>query len=83
MGRRVLVAAAHPDDDVLGCGATIARWAQEGRQVVVAPLPDGVGTGRAASGPTPVHHRLSKPSRTDQTRSWASRLPRHLSSSEC
>ena len=43
MGKGVLVVAAHPDDDVLGCGATIARWVQEGRQVVVAFLTDGVG----------------------------------------
>ena len=43
MGKGVLVVAAHPDDDVLGCGATIARWAQEGRRVVVAYLTDGVG----------------------------------------
>lgn len=39
----VLVVAAHPDDDVLGCGGTLARWASEGREVAVAFLTDGVG----------------------------------------
>ena len=43
MGRRVLVVATHPDDDILSCGATIARWVQEGRRVAVAFLTDGVG----------------------------------------
>lgn len=43
MSGSVLVVAAHPDDDVLGCGGTLARWATEGRRVVVAFLTDGVG----------------------------------------
>jgi LmbE family N-acetylglucosaminyl deacetylase len=36
-----LVIAAHPDDEVLGCGGTLARIAREGRAVHVLLLADG------------------------------------------
>ncbi|TAL08896.1 MAG: PIG-L family deacetylase, partial [Nitrospirae bacterium] len=39
---RVLVVAAHPDDEVLGCGATIARLAREGAEVYIAILGEGI-----------------------------------------
>lgn len=39
---RVLVVAAHPDDEVLGCGGTIARLAQEGHDVYIAILGEGI-----------------------------------------
>jgi LmbE family N-acetylglucosaminyl deacetylase len=39
----VLVVAAHPDDEALGCGGTIARWAEEGMAVHLAFIADGVG----------------------------------------
>ena len=39
---RVLVIAAHPDDEVLGCGGTIARLAQEGQDVYIAILGEGL-----------------------------------------
>jgi len=38
----VLVVAAHPDDEVLGCGGTVARLAREGRPVHVVVLGEGV-----------------------------------------
>ncbi len=38
----VLVIAAHPDDEVLGCGGTIARLAAEGRDVQIAILVEGL-----------------------------------------
>jgi LmbE family N-acetylglucosaminyl deacetylase len=38
----VLVIAAHPDDEVLGCGGTIARLAQEGKTVSIAILGEGI-----------------------------------------
>ncbi len=37
-----LVVAAHPDDEVLGCGGTIARLAQEGHDVYIAVLGEGI-----------------------------------------
>ena len=39
--RRVLVLAAHPDDEVLGCGGMIAAHAARGDSVKVLVLTDG------------------------------------------
>lgn len=44
---KILVVAAHPDDEVLGCGGTIARLAQEGHEVFIAILGEGI-TSRCA-----------------------------------
>lgn len=41
----VLVVAAHPDDEVLGCGATVARLVAEGEEVAILILGEG-GTAR-------------------------------------
>src|SRR6266568_2511399 len=41
MPDRVVVVAAHPDDEVLGCGGTLARMALEGRAVHILLLADG------------------------------------------
>jgi LmbE family N-acetylglucosaminyl deacetylase len=38
---RVLVVAPHPDDEVLGCGGTIARYARQNVQVRVVIVSDG------------------------------------------
>jgi LmbE family N-acetylglucosaminyl deacetylase len=43
MTKTVLVVAAHPDDEVLGCGGTMARHADEGDRVHVIFVADGVG----------------------------------------
>ena len=40
----ILVIAAHPDDEVLGCGGSIARWVREGHCVSVLFFTDGVGS---------------------------------------
>ncbi len=50
-----LVIAAHPDDEVLGCGATIARLAKEGWAVHVLIVAEGA-TSRSA-GRDPLMHR--------------------------
>jgi LmbE family N-acetylglucosaminyl deacetylase len=44
MHRSILVLAAHPDDEVLGCGGTMARLAAEGSSIYVAYLADGVSS---------------------------------------
>ena len=41
--RRVLVVAAHPDDETYGAGGTIARHCHEGDEVTVLFMTDGVG----------------------------------------
>lgn len=38
----ILVVAAHPDDEVLGCGGTIARHLAEGDEVHIVFMADGV-----------------------------------------
>ena len=46
--RTVLVVAAHPDDEILGCGATAARLVQEGCEVYFAILGEGITSRHAA-----------------------------------
>lgn len=39
--QRVLVVAAHPDDEVLGCGATVAKWVRAGATAHTLILGEG------------------------------------------
>lgn len=61
----VLVVAAHPDDEVLGCGGTIARLAAEGATVSIFILAEGL-TSRADFDPVrdaaalKVHHERAR-----------------------
>ncbi|MGB9073507.1 MAG: PIG-L deacetylase family protein [Terriglobales bacterium] len=55
----VLVVVAHPDDEVLGCGGTMARLAQEGHEVQVAILAEGMTSRspqREQADPKQLHH---------------------------
>jgi N-acetylglucosamine malate deacetylase 1 len=42
--KKVLVIAAHPDDEVLGCGGTIAKHKNTGDHVTVLIMADGVNS---------------------------------------
>jgi LmbE family N-acetylglucosaminyl deacetylase len=41
MGKRVLVFSAHPDDDIIGCGGSLAKHVKSGNQVTVCYLTSG------------------------------------------
>ncbi len=45
---RILVVAAHPDDEMLGCGAAMAKWTAQGHAVSVAILGEGATSRYAA-----------------------------------
>lgn len=42
VNQKVLIIAAHPDDEVLGCGGTAARLAREGHDVYTVILGEGI-----------------------------------------
>jgi len=39
---KILVIAAHPDDEVLGCGGSMHKWANQGKEVNVLIIAEGV-----------------------------------------
>lgn len=54
MAKKILVVAAHPDDEILGCGGTIAAHAQAGDEVHVVIMAEGV-TSRSPRRDTAIH----------------------------
>lgn len=63
---RILVAVAHPDDETIGCGASLARFAHEGREIAVWFASDGVAS------------RLDRPQDAADRMSAARRALKHL-----
>ena len=42
MKNKILIVAAHPDDEVLGCGGTVAKLVKEGYQAYTLILGEGI-----------------------------------------
>ena len=49
MSKNILVIAAHADDEVLGCGGTLAKHSEEGDRVGIILMTDGVSSRQFAS----------------------------------
>jgi len=47
IARTTLVIAAHPDDEVLGCGASIAKWSAAGEHVHIIIMAEGLTSRQA------------------------------------
>jgi LmbE family N-acetylglucosaminyl deacetylase len=60
MSRRIAVVAAHPDDEALGCGATMARHAAEGDEVHVLIVAEGATSRNEARSRTASRQELSQ-----------------------
>lgn len=73
---RVLVVAAHPDDEVLGCGATVARLADAGGEVTLAILGEGITSRYADRGE-------AEPALLEQLGGDARRAAEILGASDC
>ena len=56
MRKKILIVAAHPDDEILGCAGTIARHVNNGDKVYVVFMSDGV-TSRSVADSNEVEAR--------------------------
>lgn len=59
-GNKVLILAPHPDDEIFGCGAAAANWAQQGVELKVLILTDGVVEGEFGDQPDAKRLRQEK-----------------------
>ena len=50
MTKNILVVAAHSDDETLGCGGSLAKFAEEGSQIRIVFMTNGVGARGDGSG---------------------------------
>jgi len=66
MTRRILVVAAHPDDEVLSCGGTIARHAYQGDEVHCLILGEGITSRYSQRGEAPEEELKQLKSEAEQ-----------------
>jgi LmbE family N-acetylglucosaminyl deacetylase len=58
--QKILIIASHPDDEVLGCGGSMAKWSMDGHEVHVLIMAEGA-TSRGKSRDRVAHQKeLSK-----------------------
>lgn len=62
---RVLCVAAHPDDEVLGCGGTLARHATAGDEVSVCIVAEGLTSRGPEAGPADLARLADQARRAD------------------
>jgi len=60
MKGKVLIIAAHPDDEILGCGGTVARLANEGAKVYTLLLGQGVAARHDSRDKTECQDHIAK-----------------------
>lgn len=65
----ILILAAHPDDEILGCGGTVARLAAGGEEVQCVIFGEGIASryakpGKAVKGEIDALHKKSKKANT-------------------
>ena len=63
-GRRAVVVAPHPDDEVLGAGGLMSQMAQAGRDLLILPVTDGTASHPGSSRWTPERLSQERPLET-------------------
>ena len=56
---KVLVIAAHPDDETIGCGGSLLRHASENDEIAVITLTNGVGSRKQAKEKDLIHREIA------------------------
>lgn len=64
VGRRAVVVAPHPDDEVLGAGGLMSQMAQAGRDLLILPVTDGTASHPGSSRWTPERLSQERPLET-------------------